>query len=886
MRTIQCRSRRRFHGCALAALLLACLVAAPASADENPIKNGDFSSGLANWSTGVLSEGSFSGFPHITSEIGTNCAPSLAGKSHVQIDVPGGADGYVEQLIKVPAEPGSLTFLAWGNLDPVNVTISAVVEGTPKPLSQFVPVSLESGEGECSGATPEKGSVGLSAYAGKEIGLRVEATAGGIDGTIAGLTDFEIAPAGTKVKGVVETQEDNLTAGVKLTLTGSSDKEPEANVEQSTTSDSRGNYTFEVAPGNYSVTAAGDPPDQNGGTLAVRKAPTAAATPECDGTAKEDTCKLKHVGESETVRANFVYTECSATPRLVKGKEASGCPIIFIPGFLGSRIFCNTGEMWTNLPNPDFADLQLESDGSTNSGAPGSCAATAAPGKGEDGVVKKAGVADIYGGVLGYLNKIAPGHVYALPYDWRKSPLIAKEALGVLVDEILKKTHAKRVVLVGHSMGGLVLQSFISEPTNAEKVERAVTLGTPYWGAVKSHVALLTGKSNEVATETLGLDLFVKSTVAEETEGFGGNPTANDLHLAAQNMQGLFWLYPADEFGPWLQVIAPSYPAGFSKSSQIRAWVASLGANPQLISNAVAGHAAISGYPSNGVDFQVVAGAGTPTESALKIEENPASLTQPVTAWYMSGDGTVPLVSATEGASEGKSAAVPIHYVCKVGHVALPGDPGVQSRIEDFLLKGEAIKDPQGAATENCPYTGVSMRIFEPVIPEHGRAKLSAAKHATVSVQTATGALTIGQAAARGLVTSLQAGGVRLLATTNHAPVTIKISGSGVTVGVRSIKSGGKGRQAGNGPETLYGPASGTLTIGPTGVVKKGGKRLRATHHAKAPHTRARVTRHGKKFTVRLTASSPAGVGATYYRFGKGRPSVYRKPLRLSGAQL
>ena len=66
---------------------------------------------------------------------------------------------------------------------------------------------------------------------------------------------------------------------------------------------------------------------------------------------------------------------------------------------------------------------------------------------------------------------------------------------------------------------------------------------------------MLTGKSNEVATETLGLDLFVKSTVAEETEGFGGNPTANDLHLAAQNMQGLFWLYPADEFGPWLQVI-------------------------------------------------------------------------------------------------------------------------------------------------------------------------------------------------------------------------------------------------------------------------------------------------------------------------------------------
>ena len=90
-----------------------------------------------------------------------------------------------------------------------------------------------------------------------------------------------------------------------------------------------------------------------------------------------------------------------------------------------------------------------------------------------DGVVKKAGVADIYGAVLGYLNKIAPGHVYFLPCPIdlrRKSPLIAKEALGVLVDEILKKTHAKRVVLVGHSMGqALWMESFISEPHECRK---------------------------------------------------------------------------------------------------------------------------------------------------------------------------------------------------------------------------------------------------------------------------------------------------------------------------------------------------------------------------------------------------------------------------------
>jgi triacylglycerol esterase/lipase EstA (alpha/beta hydrolase family) len=48
---------------------------------------------------------------------------------------------------------------------------------------------------------------------------------------------------------------------------------------------------------------------------------------------------------------------------------------------------------------------------------------------------------------------------------------------------------------MAHSMGGLVTQAYISYAPYAEKVARAITLGTPYWGAPKSHTALLSGKS-------------------------------------------------------------------------------------------------------------------------------------------------------------------------------------------------------------------------------------------------------------------------------------------------------------------------------------------------------------------------------------------------------
>jgi pimeloyl-ACP methyl ester carboxylesterase len=697
------------------------------------------------------------------------------------------------------------------------------------------------------------------------------------------------------ISGNVADQNAIAAPGVKLKLTGTSDAEKE--VTMTATADAQGNYSFEVERGKYTVSASGEPTEQNGGkqnggTLAVRKQTFGAHDPECPGKAKEAECALNHIGTGETAQVKFAYFQCSATDRLPNGKPPTHCPIIFIPGFLGSRISCGDREMWTALPSPDFADLQLKPDGETNSGAPGSCAAEAKAGEQWSGVVATAAGKDIYGAALSFLGKLAPSDDYALPYDWRKSPLIAKEALEKLVPKVLEEQGAKRVVLIAHSMGGLVLQSYIANSANAEKVVRAVTLGTPYWGAVKSHASLLTGKSNEIAQETFGLDLFIKRVVAEEEESSGSYNSsifATDLQLAARNMQGLYWLYPADEYGPWLQVTDRHYPLGFMKTSQIRPWVTSLGGSPGLVTNAVNGHTAITGYPSNNVDFQVVAGAGTPTEAALKVEENPTSVTQPVTVWYASGDGTVPLVSATEGASEGKSVPIPVHYVCRVDHVALTGNATVQKGIEGFLLKGEAIT----GLDDNCPYTGVAMKIFEPVIPEHGKAAIGAsaqpkkaAKGPAVTVQTSTGAISLGEAAERGLVTKFQDGGVTFIADTNSNPVTVNVTGSSVGVSVQSIKSGGRGNESGSGPSVLYGPVHGSITIGPAGTVKHGKKTLRPVHDRKSPHTTARVSRHGKRVRVTLKAHSAVGITATFVRIGKGPARAYRGPFLIKASQL
>jgi hypothetical protein len=66
----------------------------------------------------------------------------------------------------------------------------------------------------------------------------------------------------------------------------------------------------------------------------------------------------------------------------------------------------------------------------------------------------------------------------------------------------------------------------------------------------------------------------------------------------------------------------------------------------------------------------------------------------------------------------------------------------------------------------------------------------------------------------------------------------------------------------------------------------RNGKPLKAVRAARLPHTVARVTRHGRRFIVRLIAKGPARVAATYVRIGKAAARRYRGPLRLTAKQL
>ena len=103
-----------------------------------------------------------------------------------------------------------------------------------------------------------------------------------------------------------------------------------------------------------------------------------------------------------------------------------------------------------------------------------------------------------------------PDALCEFPYDWRLSVEHNASELGRLVDRHLSMWRAHpsgsadaKVVLVAHSMGGLVARYFTQVLGGASDVRTTITLGTPYYGAVKAAYILSSGRGVPVPRKRL-----------------------------------------------------------------------------------------------------------------------------------------------------------------------------------------------------------------------------------------------------------------------------------------------------------------------------------------------------------------------------------------------
>ena len=111
-----------------------------------------------------------------------------------------------------------------------------------------------------------------------------------------------------------------------------------------------------------------------------------------------------------------------------------------------------------------------------------------------------------------------PGNLLPFPYDWRLSNRYNAGLLADAVESGLARWRDQggrfadaEVVLVCHSMGGLVARWYVEKEGGAEVTRKLITLGTPFRGAMKALDQLSNGVPSRLGPLSPKLEEFARS---------------------------------------------------------------------------------------------------------------------------------------------------------------------------------------------------------------------------------------------------------------------------------------------------------------------------------------------------------------------------------------
>lgn len=168
--------------------------------------------------------------------------------------------------------------------------------------------------------------------------------------------------------------------------------------------------------------------------------------------------------------------------------STSGPPIIIIPGIMGSRLFEDAARSkiaWTPVP---FSGSLVSLDENMNMS--NLLFVRNPENQNAQDVIREYGAINDYVSLINRLCSDFPNReIYFFSYDWRQSNQVSADKLMKYIDETLK---ADKVDLVCHSMGGIVASIYATNEANFNKINKIITLGTPYEGAPMIYEVMLT----------------------------------------------------------------------------------------------------------------------------------------------------------------------------------------------------------------------------------------------------------------------------------------------------------------------------------------------------------------------------------------------------------
>jgi pimeloyl-ACP methyl ester carboxylesterase len=215
-------------------------------------------------------------------------------------------------------------------------------------------------------------------------------------------------------------------------------------------------------------------------------------------------------------------------------------------------------------------------------------------------------------------------NLFEFPYDWRRDNRVAARRLQRQAGDWLKAWRESsgaadaKLVLVGHSMGGLISRYFLECLDGWRETRTLVTFGTPYRGSVNALDTLVNGKK---------IKFF-------------------DLTQVARSFTAIHQLLPT----------YPCYVDGGAKPARVdeddipnldRAKAKAALDFHREIAAAVDEHRKDPAYTAGGYDLARIVGSEQPTQQSAVRDGDKVRLLRTIEGEDPGGDGTVPRPSAT-----------------------------------------------------------------------------------------------------------------------------------------------------------------------------------------------------------------------------------------------
>lgn len=325
--------------------------------------------------------------------------------------------------------------------------------------------------------------------------------------------------------------------------------------------------------------------------------------------------------------------------------------VVLLPGFMGSLLSSVRGisaMLWINptvILNGHVNLLDLDTTGTRDNAS--------------DVQVMAVGIEKVF-----YLNLILSlareTRLYEFPYDWRYSNLHSAEQLHLALmrwsDASSSGSSSQRFVLVGHSMGGMVIRTYLAlYPAEAANlIQKVILLASPLQGAANA-IALFTG-------------LAPTQDVIEHL-----NPANNMLKLIS-NFPSAYELLP-----PPQNLYKPerSYPANWNLYDT-KAW-----GLPQIHQHhldAAVRHHQLLEHSDPQIPMYQIAGCNLMTMTDIRLTTADA------------GPGFTPIYH--QSGNEGGDDTVPLYsswnqhlktYFVTEHHQHIPGNPLVRQAVLDLI---------------------------------------------------------------------------------------------------------------------------------------------------------------------------------------------------------